>query len=165
MPQMCHSNMCWALLSVGSQVPAFGDDGKGSWKEALGKGNHPHCSAGWVLASTQGVYCQKQKGLGILLPTRGRQGAASLTARSLCPLEDLPLQHFPSHSLLEQSQLHKEGTGIGATVSDSHSQHVSERAAQRRAPVFQQCSWHSLLRALEVLHTPSAPRAGHCQSV
>lgn len=49
MPWMCHSNVCWALLSVDSQAPAFGGDGKGSWREALGKGNHTLCSAGWVL--------------------------------------------------------------------------------------------------------------------
>lgn len=26
--------------------PGWGDEGKGSWREALGKGNHPPCSAG-----------------------------------------------------------------------------------------------------------------------
>lgn len=32
--------------------------------------------------------------------------------------------------------------------------------AWRRAPVFQQCSWHSLLRTLEVLHTAQLPELG-----
>lgn len=38
---------------------------------------------------------------------------------------------FPLIPCLEQSQLHKQGTGIGATVSDSHSQHVSKREQLR----------------------------------
>lgn len=64
---------------------------------------------------------------------------------------------FPLIPCLEHSQSQREGTGMGATVTDSHSQHVSKRS---RAPVFQECSWHCLLTALEVLHTSSAPRAG-----
>lgn len=34
---------------------------------------------------------------------------------------------FPLIPCLEQSQWHREGTRIGATVTDSHSQHVSKR--------------------------------------
>lgn len=105
--------------------------------EPLGKGNHPPCSAGWVLASTQGVHCQKQKGLGTLLPTRGRheqpvspQGHRVLWKTSLSSI-------FPLIPCLEQSQSHREGTRMGATVTDSHSQHVSKgEHTRRKAPVF-----------------------------
>lgn len=116
------------------------DDRKGSLRGTPGKlesltKSHPPCSTRGVLASTRGACCQqRQKSTGILLPARGRQGAASLAARSLCPLEDLPLQHVPC---LEESQSHREGIRVGTTITDFYSQHVSKRErTQKRASVL-----------------------------
>lgn len=66
---------------------------------------------------------------------------------------------FPFIPCLEQIQSHREGTGMGATVTDSHSQHVSKREHQSSSSApGTACS-----EPWRCCRHPQLP--GHCQSV
>lgn len=136
MPRTCHTGTCWALLSVGSQAPALG--GKAPGGRLLGSVTilpavldgcwqaHKECTA-----RNRRVWepcCQQEADREQPVPPQGHCVLWKTSRSSI----------FPLIPCLEQSQSDREGTGMGAPGTDSHSQHVSKRErAWKRAPVFQ----------------------------
>lgn len=139
---MLHAERC---SEFGQQSTSFGR----MMEKAPGKPysltkSHLPCSARWVLASTRRASCQqRQKGVETLLPARGsKEQLVSLQGH--CVLWKISFSSFfPLIPCLEESQLHREGTGMGTTITDAYAQRVdSERQCSSSAP------WHSLLRTL-----------------
>lgn len=121
MPQTCHSDTCWPLLCVGSSFGGMREKTPGG--RLLGRVTIlPAVLDGcWQAnkessARSRRVWepcCQQEAG-------REQQGHCVLWKISLSSI-------FPLIPCLEQSQSHREGTGMGAAITDSNSQHVSKR--------------------------------------